>query len=88
MIINNGIINQGNDNYNNISQEFNFSKIKEELDILVKHTDDNLTEIYDAVNKKDKSKFIMAIKKLGVNTIKLINKLGLFTLEKIIEKYI
>lgn len=88
MIINNGIINQGNGNINIANTNFNYQKIIEELQILNQYIEEDLHEAIDAAKKENTSKLIATLKKMKNSTYELMKKLGLTALEKFIEKMI
>lgn len=85
MIINNGIINQGNGNTNINDSIINYEEILNEITILQKHTTDDLGELKNAAMEKNKSKLIFNLKKIKKETIKIIRDLGLSILEMLIE---
>lgn len=88
MIINNGIINTGNDNILINNTNIDFEKITEELKILSTYVDEDIEEAIEASKNKDISKLSKVLKKLKKGTIDLISTLGLTALERIIEKII
>lgn len=88
MFINNGVINKGNNNINTVNNDFDYSEIINEINILSKYTNEDLSNIINACDEKNNSKIIELLKKLSKETIIIIKDLGLIVLGKIIEKYI
>lgn len=85
MLINNGIINIGNNN-TIINNETINQELEAELTILSKHTnDENVSLCLSALKENNENKFKKAIKKLGKGTLSLIKSLSLTALEKYIE---
>lgn len=86
MIINNGIINIG-DNNKISSDIINYQILEEELLILLDYVQDK-EEINKAIkyaSEKDEKGLKSVLKKVGKESIKMIRKLGLVALEKYIE---
>lgn len=88
MINNNGIINIGNNNQNTVNNELDYNKITQELIILSKYINEDITNLLTAAKEKNLNKLIYLLESLKKESLNLIKRLGLFTLEKIIEKYI
>ncbi len=88
MLVNNGVINIGDNNTNIVDNSINYETIIKELNILSKYTSDDLSEGIKAATNKNTSKLKIFFQNLKKETIDLIKKLGLKTLEKIIEKFI
>lgn len=85
-IINNGIINKGNNNIN-INNTTNYSEIEEELTILSKYVEDKIA-INKAINyakKKDEKNLKNTLKKMGKGIISIAKDLGLTVLSKYLE---
>ena len=87
MIINNGIISNG-DNNQNIINEIDYDELKEELNVLKKYVDDNIDSMINVCNKNDFGKFIQKLRALSAEAKSFIKSLGLSVLESVIEKYI
>ncbi len=86
-MINNSIINIGDNNINTITNNIDYDKISEELRILLDHYKDEIIKealIYS--KNKDKKKLISCLKKLSKEALEIIKHLSLTTLEKIIEQ--
>lgn len=88
MIINNGIISNGDFNTNTINEKIFSKDLENELNILSQYSTEEIKDMILAYEKKDANKFLQLLKSLGRDTINLIKKLGLKTLEMLIEKYI
>lgn len=88
MIINNGIISSGDFNTNTINEKIFSKDLENELNILSQYSTEEIKDMILAYEKKDANKFLQLLKSLGRDTINLIKKLGLKTLEMLIEKYI
>lgn len=86
MLINNGIINIGNNN-TNISSSTNYGKLERELMVLTNYTEDKekITEAVNYVRKKDDKKLKDTLKKMGKGIVSLAKDLGLVVLEKYLE---
>lgn len=86
VIINNGIINKGNNNIN-VNNVTNYNKITEELIILSSHVEDKET-IDKAINyakNKDDKKLRSTLKKMGKEILNISKDLGLTILGKYLE---
>lgn len=88
MIINNGIISQGNHNINTLHLDYDFSSILKEVSCLEKYTEEEFQNIKMACENEDGRQLINSIRNLKKETIGLIKRLGLKTLETLIEKII
>ena len=88
MFNNSGIINIGNNNKNIINKEINYNQLIYELKVLSNYTSEDLSKLLKASEEKDTNKLIKLLRGLKKDSIQLIKRLGLFTLEKLIEKYI
>lgn len=91
--IENSIISTGNNNINKIENKriyTNYTKIKNELDVLLKHTKEKeiVEEAIKSAQEKNSTKLKKNLSKLGKATLQLIKELGLSVLEIYIEKYI
>ena len=86
-MINNGIINIGDNNINTITTDIDYDKVSKELKILLDHyKDETIEEALTYSKNKDEKKLISCLKKLSKETLKIIKHLSLTTLEKLIEK--
>ena len=86
-MINNGIINIGNNNTNIINQELNFDELIKEIKILMEYNNEQvLKEALQYCETKDKTSLISCLKKLSKEAINMIRHLSLTTLEKLIDK--
>lgn len=86
MIINNGIINIG-DNNKISSDIINYQILEEELLILLDYVQDKeeINKALKYASEKDEKGLKSVLKKVGKESIKMIRKLGLVALEKYIE---
>lgn len=86
-MINNSIINIGDNNINTITTNIDYDKISEELRILLdNYKDENIKEALIYSKSKDKKKLISCLNKLGKEALEIIKHLSLTTLEKLIEQ--
>ncbi len=86
-MINNNIINIGDNNINTITTSIDYDKISEELRILLdNYKDENIKEALIYSKSKDKKKLISCLNKLGKEALEIIKHLSLTTLEKLIEQ--
>ncbi len=86
-MINNSIINIGDNNINTITTSIDYDKISEELRILLdNYKDENIKEALIYSKSKDKKKLISCLNKLGKEALEIIKHLSLTTLEKLIEQ--
>lgn len=86
-MINNNIINIGDNNINTIITSIDYDKISEELRILLdNYKDENIKEALIYSKSKDKKKLISCLNKLGKEALEIIKHLSLTTLEKLIEQ--
>lgn len=86
-MINNSIINIGDNNINTITTNIDYDKISEELRILLdNYKDENIKEALIYSKNKDKKKLISCLNKLGKEALEIIKHLSLTTLEKLIEQ--
>ena len=86
-MINNSIINIGDNNINTITNNIDYDKISEELRILLdNYKDENIKEALIYSKSKDKKKLISCLNKLGKEALEIIKHLSLTTLEKLIEQ--
>ena len=86
-MINNSIINIGDNNINTITTSIDYDKISEELRILLdNYKDENINEALIYSKSKDKKKLISCLNKLGKEALEIIKHLSLTTLEKLIEQ--
>lgn len=86
-MVNNGIINIGNNNQNTINQELNFDELIKEIQILMEYNNDPaLEEALKYCKTKDKPKLISCLKTISKEAINMIRHLSLITLQKLIDK--
>lgn len=86
-MINNSIINIGNNNTNTIINTIDYDKVSKELKLLLDHyKDETIEEALIYSENKDEKKLISCLKKLSKEVLKMIKHLSLTTLEKLIEK--
>ena len=86
-MINNGIINIGDNNTNTIISTIDYDKVSKELELLLDHyKDETIEEALTYSKNKDEKKLISCLKKLSKEVLKMIKHLSLTTLEKLIEK--
>lgn len=85
-MINNSIINIGDNNTNTINT-IDYDKVSKELKLLLDHyKDETIEEALTYSKNKDEKKLISCLKKLSKEVLKMIKHLSLTTLEKLIEK--
>ena len=85
-MINNSIINIGDNNTNTINT-IDYDKVSKELELLLDHyKDKTIEEALTYSKNKDEKKLISCLKKLSKEVLKMIKHLSLITLEKLIEK--
>ncbi|HIT37950.1 MAG TPA: hypothetical protein IAB59_05695 [Candidatus Onthousia faecipullorum] len=86
-MINNGIINIGDNNINTITNDIDYDKVSKELKTLLEHyKDETIEDALTYSKNKDEKKLINCLKKLSKEVLKMIKHLSLTTLEKLIEK--
>lgn len=86
IIVNNGIINKGNNN-TNISNSTNYQELVKELIVLSNYIEDKekVNKAIDYAKNKDDGKLTKTLKKMGKGIICLVKDLGLVVLEKYLE---
>lgn len=87
-MINNGIISNGDNNVI-INNQNEYDHLKNEIEILLKKTNDvNIKNLMKATSEKNESNIKKIIKSLSKETLFLIKSLSLSTIQTYIEKYI